>query len=137
MLSNLAETMRQEGNIKEATELFQRCYSHEAATNSPESLACSMFANNVAVCLRAQDRNTEAQYFYERAVKGLTHYYGKDHEKVQVVAKNLKELTSGSTDATPAELPKFLMAEPRKPDECLYSADEQFMNKPMCNFPNQ
>merc|ERR1711976_227170 len=95
ILSNYAETIRLDGDNSLAEDMFRKAYYNEMQrAGGNGSITLSMFANNLAVVLRDQDRNEEARYWYERAVAGLTKFYGPDHDKVHLVTKNLKELTS-------------------------------------------
>jgi tetratricopeptide (TPR) repeat protein len=136
ILSNLADTVRQDGDHASAEGMFRKCYAFEAETQGADSLGCSQFANNLAVALRDQGKNKEARYWYERALGGMTKYFGHSHEKVKLVAQNLKELED-NPDAHLLELPKFLMIERGKSEQRCHRPDEQFLNKPMCGFPDQ
>jgi len=133
ILSNLAETLRLDGQVREAEELFFKAYRIICKEHGPESLQGITLLNNLAVCLRDQRKNEGAQQHYERALKGLKQYYGPEHPKVKLVEKNLEELkTDKKTEQV--ELAPHLQIEPRKEENQFYKATCAFQYQPMTSF---
>lgn len=135
VMSNLAEVLRQHGQLQEAFNMFKSAYSMMARAYGGDCLACASFANNLAVCSRDMDQNDAARYWYGQALTGMMKVYGPGNPKVELIQKNLKELTEDQ--APPRQLPVFLQVPLREPDEQFYKSSEKFTYQPMSSFSSQ
>lgn len=136
IMSNLAETLRLDGQVREAEEMFFKAFRILSMQLGPDCLQCITLLNNLAVCFRDLRKNDMARQHYERALKGFKQYYGPDHPKVKLIEKNLEELKT-DRDTEHVALPEFLKIEPRKAEARFYKADDTFRYRPMTTFSDK
>jgi tetratricopeptide (TPR) repeat protein len=135
IMSNLAETLRLDGEVQEAEKMFFKAFRIMSKVHGPESLQCIHLLNNLAVCFRDMRKNDVARQHYERALKGLRQYYGPEHPKVKLVQKNLEELKT-DRETEQVQLPPHLRIEPRKKN-LFWQANQEFTYTPMSKFSKE
>jgi tetratricopeptide (TPR) repeat protein len=102
-LNNLAELLRQQGDLKGARPLFERALAINEKVLGPEHPATATSVNNFALLLEQQDDVAGARTFYERALAIRQRVLGTDHPNTAASLNNLAELLRKQGDPDAAQ----------------------------------